>query len=288
MEQLSVVIITYNEEANIGTCIDSIKGVADEIIVLDSFSTDDTIKIAREKGAKIWQQEFAGYIEQKNRALALASNRFVLSLDADEVLSEKLNASISKAKETFTFSAYKMNRCANYCGEFIRHGTWYPSKKIRLFDKKIGYWGGINPHDKVVFNQPVAVKHLEGDILHYSFRTIADHIAQNNRFSSIAANSLLEAGRKTSRLNIFINPAWAFLNGYLFHAGFLNGKKGFAISVNQARYTYLKHRKLFNLQNNPVIRTIGNTERAKTGFSDIQSPANADRLSRDIRSHVGG
>jgi glycosyltransferase involved in cell wall biosynthesis len=284
MEQLSVVIITYNEEANIGTCIDAVKGIADEIIVLDSFSTDDTVKIAKAKGARVSQQEFAGYIGQKNRALSLASNHFVLSLDADEVVSEQLSASILKAKETFTFSAYKMIRCANYCGQFIRHGTWYPNRKIRLFDKRIGYWGGINPHDKIVFNQPVAVKQLEGEILHYSFKTVEEHRVQNIRFSNLAAQSLYEAGRKTNALKILINPAWAFLNGYVFHAGFLNGKTGFTISANQAKYTFLKHSKLYRLQK--TVMRIPPGSDAKKELSDIQTSTNADRLSRDVRSHV--
>ena len=289
MEQLSVVIITYNEETNIGSCIDSVAGIADEIIVLDSYSTDNTLAIAKDKGAKVWQMSFDGYIGQKNRALQLASNNFVLSLDADEVISERLKRSILKAKETFTYSAYKMNRCANYCGEFIRHGTWYPNKKTRLFDKRVGYWGGLNPHDKVVFDKPIAVKHLEGELLHYSFKSVTDHNAQNIRFSSIAAQSLFEAGRKTNRLKVFINPAWAFLNGYLLHAGFLNGKTGLTISMKQARYTYLKHQKLYFLQKGrPATgqNPASPLRKVKAEFSDIQSSANADRLPRDVRSHV--
>ena len=287
MEQLSVVIITFNEEANIGSCIDSVKDIADEIVVLDSYSTDETVKVAQSKGAKVWQQEFAGYVGQKNKALSLASHPFVLSLDADEVVSDKLKASILKAKATFTFSAYRMNRCANYCGQFIRYGTWYPNRKIRLFDKRVGYWGGINPHDKVVFDRPVAVKRLEGEILHYSFKTIQDHLAQNKRFSNIAAQSLYEVGKRTNRMKILVNPAWAFLNGFIFHAGFLNGKAGFTISLNQARYTYLKHKKLFRLHKEYAGRVPVINERTKREFSDIQSTANTERLTRDVRSHVG-
>ena len=126
MEKLSVVIISFNEENNIGRCIDSVKGIADEILILDSYSTDQTVRIATEKGAIVKQQPFNGFIEKKNDALALASSNYVLSLDADEALDQILRESILKAKETFSASAYRMNRCTNYCGQFIRHGSWYP------------------------------------------------------------------------------------------------------------------------------------------------------------------
>ena len=123
MELLSVVIITYNEEKNIGRCIDSVKEVADEIVVLDSFSTDRTVQIAEAKGAFVYRQKFAGYVAQKNKALEFAENNYVLSLDADEALDDTLKASILKAKNGFAFNAYKMNRCAYYSGKFIKHGT---------------------------------------------------------------------------------------------------------------------------------------------------------------------
>jgi glycosyltransferase involved in cell wall biosynthesis len=248
MEQLSVVIITHNEEKNIGRCIDAVKSLADEIIVLDSLSTDNTVSIARIKGAKVWQESFRGYIEQKNRAIEFASFNYIFSIDADEVADEKLVSSIRKAKKTFIYNAYKMKRCTNFCGRFIRFGTWYPDKKIRLFDKRVSRWGGINPHDKIVFDKPVAVKYLDGEILHYCYNTKKEHADQSIRFSSIAANSLYEAGIRTSLLKIIVNPAWAFINGYFIRGGFLNGKSGFIIAVKQVQYTFLKHIKLYRLQ----------------------------------------
>jgi glycosyltransferase involved in cell wall biosynthesis len=276
MEKLSVVIITYNEEKNITRCLDSVKTIADEIIVLDSFSGDRTIEIAMEKGAKIWQEPFNGYIEQKNRATELASYNYILSIDADEVLDETLQSAIMLAKRTFRFNAYKMKRCTNHCGRFIRYGTWYPDRKIRLFDKRVAMWGGLNPHDKVVFKKPVAVKQLPGEILHYSFSTIEEHVAQNERFSSIVAESFYKAGKRTNWLKIFVNPAWAFLYGYLIRKGFLNGKHGLVIAVNQSRYTFLKHKKLYQLQT------------GKTGgiSSNIQPTTYADRLPGDVRTHT--
>ena len=129
MRSLSVVIITFNEEVNIGRCIESVKAVADEIIVLDSYSTDRTASIARDLGAMVYYEKFRGYIGQKNYAIQLSSHNYILSLDADEALDEKLVQSILEAKKTFTHRAYQMNRCTNYCGHYIRHGLWYPDKK---------------------------------------------------------------------------------------------------------------------------------------------------------------
>src|SRR5688572_30064813 len=131
MQPLSVVIITFNEEENIARCIESVKNVADEIIVLDSYSTDDTITIARSLGATIFQEKFRGYIGQKNLAMDLATNNYILSLDADESLDDTLAASVLEAKKAFSFRAYSMNRCTRYCSCFMRHGLWYPDKKIR-------------------------------------------------------------------------------------------------------------------------------------------------------------
>src|SRR5258705_2987328 len=172
MQPLSVVIITFNEEQNIGRCIDSVKKVADEIIVLDSYSTDQTIEIAHSYGVTIFQEKFKGYIGQKNFAMQLASNNYILSLDADEALDESLAASILEAKKSFVSRAYSMNRCTNFCGRFIRHGLWYPDKKIRLFDRRIAKWDGLNPHDKIEIQNGFVDEHLQGDILHYSFNTV--------------------------------------------------------------------------------------------------------------------
>jgi glycosyltransferase involved in cell wall biosynthesis len=248
MQGLSVVIITFNEEKNIARCIDSVKSIADEIIVLDSYSTDDTARIAEEKNAKVYTHHFAGYVEQKNKALSLCSHNYVLSLDADEELDEKLIQSILAVKKNFTARAYTMNRCTNYCGQFIRHGAWYPDKKLRLFDRRIASWSGIDPHDKVILKEGITTKHLAGDILHYSYHSVKAHILQNERFSSIAAHSFYKAGKRTKVLRLFINPAWAFFYGYFIRMGFLEGRNGFTIARLHAQYTYLKHAKLFRLQ----------------------------------------
>lgn len=256
MQPLSVVIITYNEEQNIARCINSVKSLADEIIVLDSYSSDKTVEIARSHGAVIYQERFRGYIGQKNFAMQLASNNYILSLDADEALDDELIASIMKAKESFSHRAYSMNRCTDYCGRFMRHGLWYPDKKIRLFDRRIANWGGLNPHDKIILQKGFTQQHLSGDILHYAFGNIEDLIWRDNRFSSIAAVSLYNTGRRSSWYRMLVHPAWAFVNGYFLRLGFLDGFEGFSFAVNTSHQVFLKYSKLYKLQRSSGQKNI--------------------------------
>jgi len=249
MPFLSVTIITLNEERNIGRCIDSVKNIADEIIVLDSFSTDNTVEIALDKGAIVKQEKFRGFIEQKNRALQLASYPYILSLDADEALDETLANSILRAKQHGFNGAYTMNRCTHFCGKEIRHGLWYPDKKLRLFDKRTAAWGGINPHDCVKQHEAGNVQHLNGDILHYSYTSIEDYLNTDKNFSAISARALYRLGKKTNLFKIIVNPTWAFINGYLLRLGFLDGLNGFLIAVHSAHCTFTKHIILYYLQN---------------------------------------
>jgi glycosyltransferase involved in cell wall biosynthesis len=248
MQPLSVIIITFNEEHNIARCINSVRLLADEIIVLDSYSTDRTVEIARGLGAIIYQEKFRGYIGQKNLAIQFASYNYILSLDADESLDERLAIAILHEKKTLQHRIYSMNRCTNYCGRYIRHGLWYPDKKIRLFDRRIAKWGGLNPHDKIITEKGFSIQHLKGNILHYSFNTVDDHIWQNNRLSSIAAISLNNIGTRSSWLKMLIRPAWAFINGYFFRLGFLDGTDGFTIAINTSHQVFLKYSKLYKLQ----------------------------------------
>jgi len=247
MEKLSVVIICFNEEKNIGRCIDSVVDVADEILILDSYSTDQTVAIAESKGAIVKQEAFKGFIEKKNKAVELASHDYVLSLDADEALNPLLAGNIQRIKENFTNRVYRMNRCSNYCGKFIRHGSWYPDAKIRLFDRRIAHWGGTNPHDEVVMQNNIPVEHLKGDILHYSYHTVSEHVIQNNKLSTLAAESLFANGKKTNLLNVFLRPGWNFFVSFIIRAGFLDGMFGFVIAIQIAHMTFLKHLKLYLL-----------------------------------------
>ena len=193
MQPVSVVIITFNEEHNISRCLDSVKEVADEIVILDSYSSDNTVDIAQRKGALVYQQAFLGYGPQKNKALELCKYDLVLSLDADEALDNTLSESICRAKQGDETFAYSMNRCTNYCGKFIRHGTWYPDTKIRFFDRRRARWSDGMIHEKVEVAPGTEVKHLPGDILHYSFNSIEEHVSQNNKFSTISAETMFQS-----------------------------------------------------------------------------------------------
>lgn len=250
MKKLSVVIITLNEERNIGRCLASVQGVADEIVVVDSFSTDNTEAICREYGARFIQHPFGGYIEQKQYALEQAYHPMVLSLDADELLSEKLLKSIvAEKKKGFPQQAYKMNRLSNYCGKWIRYSSWYPDTKLRLFDKKIGYWGGSNPHDKVLLkDEQLKPYQLTGDILHYTFGSIQEHIHQINRFSEIKARVAFENKRKSRWYHLVFSARIRFLRDYILKLGILDGFYGYIICRNSAHATFLKYSKLRQIQ----------------------------------------
>ncbi|MFN8290126.1 MAG: glycosyltransferase family 2 protein [Chitinophagaceae bacterium] len=248
MYRISAVIITFNEEQNLARCITSLQQVADEIVVLDSFSSDRTVPIAQSMGARVYQEKFRGYIGQKNLAMKLASYDYILSLDADEELDERLIRSVREEKNHLQHRLYCMNRCTNYCGHFIRRGLWYPDKKTRLFDRRIARWGGLNPHDKIIAEPGYKPVQLSGEILHYSFRTPEDLVWQNNRLSSIAAASLYAAGKRSNWYRLLVHPAWAFLNGYFFRGGFLDGADGFMIAAQTAHQVFLKYSKLYRLQ----------------------------------------
>ena len=249
MTKISVVVITYNEEYNIARCLDSVKQVADEIIVLDSFSADRTIDIAREKGATVFQQAFAGYIEQKNKALTYAAFPYVLCLDADEAIDKKLETAILQLKQQdLSATAFEMNRCTQYCGRFIRHGSWYPDRKIRLFNRASGRWAGINPHDKVELDPAEKIVRLPGDILHYSYNTLEEHIEQNNKFSTISAKAYYEKGKRSGWVKMLLNPCWAFIKSYFIKGGLRDGFYGYVIAKNIAHLVFMKYYKLYALQ----------------------------------------
>lgn len=241
MSELSVIIIAFNEEENIGRCIDSVKGVADEIVVLDSFSTDRTCDIARAKGARVAQHKFDGHIEQKNRAKELATNDYVLSLDADEQLSDELRESILHAKQQFTADGYTMNRLNFYCGRQIKTCGWYPDRKLRLWNRKKGSWGGTNPHDKFMIHSNSTVIHLPGDILHHTYPTHEALVAQSDKFASIAAGQLKTKSLFYLLPKLMFSPPAKFVKSYFLQSGFADGRVGAVISYYQMREVLMKY-----------------------------------------------
>jgi len=248
MPKLSVVIITFNEERNIGRCIGSVREVADEIVVVDSFSTDRTREICENSGVKFIEHAFEGHIQQKNFAITQAKYPHQLSLDADEALSEELKAEILKIKNDWQNDGYRMNRLTNYCGKWIHHCGWYPDTKLRLYDSAKGSWGGTNPHDKFEMNSGSKVGFLKGDILHYSYYAIEEHIRQADKFSTIAAKELVSLGKMVTYFQIIVNPVAKFIRNYILRLGFLDGFYGFIICRIAAHETYLKYTKARQLR----------------------------------------
>lgn len=248
MTTLSAAIICFNEEEKIGRCLESLQGVADEIIVVDSFSTDRTQKICLDYDVKFYKQKFLGHIEQKNYAMGLCTGDYVISLDADEVLSEELKASILKEKENFRANAYKFNRLTNYDGFWVKHCGWYPDTKLRIIKRNTASWGGMNPHDLLMpkdVNEKV-VK-LSGDLLHYSYDSIADHIDQTNKFTTIAAEHARAKGITSSNFKIVTRPILKFLKDYILKRGFLDGYYGLVICTINALSAFLKYSKIKEL-----------------------------------------
>jgi glycosyltransferase involved in cell wall biosynthesis len=249
MVGLSVILITFNEEKKIGRCIDSVKPIADEIIVVDSFSTDGTRSIAEEMGVRFYQRAFTGYGDQKNAGMALATHDFVFFIDADEFLSETLRHSIEKEKNKgFSGDGYTMNRLNNYCGRWIRHGSWYPDQKLRIINRKKGVWNNNIVHEGLIMEDSLHIYHLKGDLYHQAYSNFDDHIEKNNRYSKMSAQLLFERGKRGQGYKIVLNPFWAFFKSYILMFGFLDGFYGFVIAINIAHLTFLKYIKLYQLQ----------------------------------------
>lgn len=248
MIKLSVVIITYNEEKNIARCLTSIKEVADDIVVVDSYSTDETKNIALSYGARVIEHPFEGHIQQKNWAITQAMYPHILSLDADEVLDALLIKEINKIKDKWLFDGYKMNRLTNFCGQWIRHSGWYPDAKLRLWDSTKGFWQGVNPHDEYKMKPNTDVGKIKGDILHYSFSTRDQYHQQQRYFTEVAAKAFFERGKRVSVLKPYINSVFKLVRNYIFKLGFLDGANGWYICYYNAYYTYKKYQRLLELQ----------------------------------------
>ena len=249
MEKISVVIITYNEARNIERCLASVKNIADEIILVDSHSTDETVAIAESFGAKVYQKEFISYATQKNFANEQTNNRFILSLDADEALSAELSAAIILSMQHPSHQAYQLNRRTNYCGTWINYCGWYPDPKIRLFDKNFAKWGGPALHETLELNSQANLGFLKGDLLHYSFYSTQEHIKQIEKYTTIAAADLFKQNNKPNFFNCYIKPINRFLTDYIFKRGFLDGKAGWTICIYSAKAMHLKYAKLQQLWN---------------------------------------
>jgi len=248
MQKLSVAIITFNEERNIMRCLQSVEGIADEIVVIDSLSTDKTEEICKKFNVRFIKNPFPGHIEQKNIAKDNCTHDLVLSLDADEALSPELRTSITEVKNNPSADGYSFNRATFFCGKHIKHCGWYPDVSLRLWNRNKGTWGGYNPHDRFILQENCTVKHIEGDLLHYSYYTINEHVVQCSKFSTISANSKFKNGKRSSLFKIIVYPFWKFVKDYFLRRGFLDGYYGFVISMNSAHEVFQKYAKLKELE----------------------------------------
>jgi len=249
MPKISAVIIAFNEEQYIEKCLASLEDVADEIVVVDSFSTDRTEDICGKFNVRFSKHKFEGYVEQKNYALSLAAFPYVLSLDADEALSDELKKSILKIKDNFIYDGYILNRLNNYCGKWINHSRWYPDKHLRLFNPTKGKWTGPNPHDRFKMNPGSKVTRLKGDIYHWYYASMEEHWDKVNLFSTISANEYFKAGRKSGPLTAHVHMGWSFFRSYILNAGFLDGYLGYTGCLITAMSSFLKYSKLRRLYN---------------------------------------
>lgn len=257
MGGLSVVIITLNEEKNLDRCLRSIVRIADEIVIVDSGSTDRTIEIAHRYHAKIFTEPFRGYVAQKNFADACASHDWILSIDADEALSPELDTAIRQIKGNEKHDAYEVKRLTNYCGKWIRHCGWYPDKKIRLFHRQKGKWSGEQIHESW---QPhpssSSIGQLSGDLLHYSYYTLSDHLKQIEKFTEIMARRDVANGKNSTLWYAIASAHWKFIQSYILQLGVLDGAAGFQVCKLSAFATYMKYSKIrqyyqFNKEGKP-------------------------------------
>jgi glycosyltransferase involved in cell wall biosynthesis len=254
MPKISAVIITYNEELFIEKCLASIDGVADEIIVVDSFSTDATEEICKKHNVRFIKHAFEGYRDQKNFALQLATFKNILSLDADEALSETLRESILSIKDKWKYDGYLFNRRSNYCGKWIQHSGWYPDRQLRLFYSDHGKWGELNLHEKFMMSNGATVGKLKGDLLHWPFSSRQDHLNKMSKYSCIAADEFYKAGKKANLFTPYIHFIWGFFRTYIIRAGFLDGHDGYLICSLYAKSAFDKYKKLRILNKNGAAR----------------------------------
>lgn len=247
MPKISAVIITYNEEQFIEKCLASLDGIADEIIVVDSFSTDATEKVCSKYNVRFIKHQFEGYRDQKNYALKFATYENILSLDADEVLSDTLRESILAIKDKWDYDGYKINRRNYYCGKWIKYSEWYPDRQLRLFFADHGRWGELNLHEKFMMSEKARIGRLKGDLLHWAFSSPQEHKEKMSKYSRIGAEEYHKAGRKANFFTPYIHLIWGFFRTYIIRGGFLDGKNGYNICSIYARSAFNKYKKLREL-----------------------------------------
>lgn len=242
---LSVILITKNEAELVGQCLESVKW-ADEIIVIDSGSTDATVEICKRYTDHVVVTDWPGFGPQKNRALAMATGDWVLSIDADEEVTPGLAQEIREVMQAPQVEGYTLPRLSSYCGRFMRHSGWFPDPVLRLFQRNAGSFTPARVHEQVVVNGHVSA--LQQTLLHHSFRSLDQVLHKVNHYSHEGALALHAQGRRASLFTAIGHGLWAFIRTYLFKRGFLDGREGFILAVSNAEGTYYRYLKLMYLQ----------------------------------------
>jgi glycosyltransferase involved in cell wall biosynthesis len=243
--RISATIITFNEERNIARAMESLR-CCDEIVVVDSGSTDRTAEIAEKLGAKMLDSPWPGYARQKNLAAEHASNDWILSVDADEALSEALEGEIWQIKKNGPkFDAYTMPRMAQYMGRWILHSGWYPDRKVRLYHRSKARWVGDFVHESVEVNGRVG--HLESDLLHFTCDSFAEHFKTMDRYTTLAAEQIVSQRKQPGWGKLLLDPPWTFLRSYVVQRGFQDGLEGLTIAYMAALYNFVKYAKARNM-----------------------------------------
>ena len=242
MPKLSVTVVAKNEAADLGSALASVAW-ADEIVVVDSHSTDETVAIARQHTDRVVVHDWLGHIEQKNYAASLASHDWILSLDADErvtpALADEIRATLTADPR---HAAFRIPRVTWHLGRWVRSTDWYPDYQTRLYDRRQARWTGRYVHEALTMDGSAG--QLGGELQHYAYRDIADHLETINRYTTLAARQMLEDGRRAGFLQLAGHPPLAFLRNYLAHGGIRDGVPGFIISSMNAYYVFLKFAKL--------------------------------------------
>ncbi|MFH0944035.1 MAG: glycosyltransferase family 2 protein [Planctomycetota bacterium] len=242
MNRVSACIIARNEAAHITECIETL-GFADEILVVDSLSTDRTVELARKAGARVIEQEFLGHVQQKQLAVDRASHDWVFCIDADERASSQLALEIARVLAAPRAAGYEVARHTFYLGRYIDHGGWWPEWRLRLFDRRQGCWTGTDPHDHVRVEG--TVERLSGELTHYNYRDLSHHLRKIDSYTSIIAERRVAAGERCSLFRLVTRPPLRFLKMYLLKAGFLDGVRGFIVAWMGAVYVFMKYAKLW-------------------------------------------
>lgn len=243
--KLSVIIITKNEAENIGPCLESVAW-ADEIIVVDSGSTDATVEICRKHGAQVYVHDWQGFGVQKNRALSHATHEWVFSIDADERVSAELCAAIKTALlKKDGCPAYRVSRLSSYCGRFMHHSGWYPDHIVRLFRRDTARFSDALVHESIEIQGKIGI--LQGELLHYSYKNLEQTLDKLNSYSTAAAKVQQQRGKQANLATAVVHGLWSFLRTYFFRAGFLDGREGFMLAVLNAEHSYYRYLKLMLL-----------------------------------------